>query len=131
MNKFLKFFYAMLIGVMAVGLTACGDDDEGDDHNGGNTGGQDRIINVRGVNIKMIYVEGGTFRMGATPEQTQSGCKILDDEYPVHNVTLSSFYIAEFQITEGLWDAVMKDKEYTGYGSEDKPTNGSWQDFDE
>lgn len=31
MNKFLKFFYAMLIGVMAVGLTACGDDDEPND----------------------------------------------------------------------------------------------------
>ena len=40
---------------------------------------------------KMIYVEGGTFRMGNDIGNA--------DERPVHEVTLNSFYIGEFEVT--------------------------------
>lgn len=129
-----KLLYSLLVGVVSLSLAACGGDDDpdsGSDNGHENKNSRDKIINVRGVDIKMIYVDGGTFRMGATEEQTNSGCKIIDDEYPVHKVTLSSYYIAEVQITDGLWDAVMHNKEYTGYGSEDRPATGTWQSFDE
>ena len=126
MEKFLRMFLA--IGLLPIVIISCSNDD--DDPNGGPSGSKDKLIEVCGVPLKMIYVEGGTFQMGATAEQTQSGCKINDDEYPVHTVTLSSFYIAEFEITNGLWDAVMSGKEYTGYGYEDHPANGTWEDFD-
>ena len=46
--------------------------------------------------IEMVYVEGGTFRMGATY-----------DEEPVHSVTLSDYYIGKYEVTQGLWKAVM------------------------
>lgn len=129
MLKLLKVCCGAMAIAAIFALPGCKGDDD-DLGKGGKGGSRSKIIDVCGVDVKMIYVEGGTFQMGATPEQTQSGCKIIEDEYPVHNVTLSSFYMAEFQITDGLWDAVMEGKEYTGYGSEDKPAIGSWQDFD-
>lgn len=46
---------------------------------------------VEGVPFKMIFVEGGTFQMGATPEQ---GDDANPDEKTVHDVTLDSFYLA-------------------------------------
>ena len=51
---------------------------------------------VSGFSFDMVYVEGGTFRMGATY-----------DEEPVHSVTLSDYYIGKYEVTQGLWKAVM------------------------
>ena len=39
----------------------------------------------------MVYVEGGTFMMGATEEQIPESPD--DDEYPAHEVTVGDFYI--------------------------------------
>lgn len=57
-----------------------------------------------GQHFKMVYVEGGTFVMGCTPEQ---GDQCSSDEVPAHNVTLSSYYMAEYEVTQELWQAVM------------------------
>jgi len=63
------------------------------------------IINVKGVVFTMMLVEGGTFEMGATAEQ---GLEDPDEnEYPVHTVHLSSFYIGQTEVTQELWYAVM------------------------
>ena len=51
----------------------------------------------------MVYVEGGTFTMGATSEQQSYN----DDEIPTHRVSLSSFYIGKYEVTQSLWKAVM------------------------
>ena len=58
---------------------------------------------VNGVSFKMVAVEGGTFQMGATSEQQNP----YSDEKPVHDVTLSSYYIGETEVTQALWEAVM------------------------
>ena len=60
-------------------------------------------FNVGGVAFNMVFVEGGTFKMGATPEQ---GDDADDNEKPVHTVTLSDYYIGETQVTQELWEAV-------------------------
>ena len=60
-------------------------------------------IEVKGISFNMVRVEGGTFDMGATPEQVNPD----DDEKPVHKVTLSSYYIEETEVTQALWQAVM------------------------
>ena len=60
-------------------------------------------IEVKGITFNMVRVEGGTFDMGATPEQVNPD----DDEKPVHKVTLSSYYIEETEVTQALWQAVM------------------------
>lgn len=52
----------------------------------------------------MVWVEGGTFMMGATPEQ---GNNVWDKEKPVHQVTLSGYYICKYEVTQELWQAVM------------------------
>ena len=59
---------------------------------------------VEGVSFDMVEVRGGTFRMGATPEQ---GGDAESDEKPVHRVTLSSYYIGKTEVTQALWEAVM------------------------
>ncbi len=62
------------------------------------------IFNVNGVSFEMIPVEGGTFTMGATPEQ---GSDAYDWEKPAHKVTLSSYAIGKYEVTQALWTAVM------------------------
>lgn len=59
---------------------------------------------VNGVSFTMIYVEGGTFMMGATPEQ---GLFFDDDEKPVHQVILSDYYIGQYEVTQELWQTIM------------------------
>ena len=54
--------------------------------------------------IEMVFVEGGTFQMGATSEQ---GGEAWYNERPVHSVTVSSFYIGKTEVTQNLWVSVM------------------------
>ncbi len=69
---------------------------------------------VNGVSFKMIFVEGGTFAMGSEYGE--------DDEKPAHNVTLSSFFIGEFEVTQELWQAVMG----TSISQQRNKVNSSW-----
>ena len=59
---------------------------------------------VSGLSFDMVYVEGGTFRMGGTEEQGEDAWV---GEKPVHSVTLSDYYIGKYEVTQGLWKAVM------------------------
>jgi formylglycine-generating enzyme required for sulfatase activity len=52
----------------------------------------------------MMPVAGGTFRMGAT-KSTDSEASPGED--PLHDVTLSDFYIGKTEVTQALWRAVM------------------------
>ena len=52
----------------------------------------------------MVYVSDGTFTMGATSEQ---GSDAEFYEKPTHSVTLSSYYICKYEVTQALWRAVM------------------------
>lgn len=52
----------------------------------------------------MVYVDGGTFTMGATSEQ---GNDAYENEKPTHQVTLTSFYIGRYEVTQVEWMAVM------------------------
>lgn len=64
----------------------------------------DETFTVNGVTFTMVGIEGGTFTMGATPEQ---GDDAFDAEKPAHQVTLSNFYIGQTEVTQALWVAVM------------------------
>jgi formylglycine-generating enzyme required for sulfatase activity len=73
----------------------------------------------------MVFVEGGTFQMGATSEQ---GSESDDDEKPVHNVTLSDFCICKTEVTQALWQAVMG-KNPSKFKGDDRPVEKvSWYD---
>ena len=60
-------------------------------------------ITVNGVTFKMVKIEGGTFMMGAP----SSDAEAYSNELPQHCVTLSEYYIAETEVTQALWQAVM------------------------
>ncbi|MBR4156726.1 MAG: SUMF1/EgtB/PvdO family nonheme iron enzyme [Bacteroidales bacterium] len=80
---------------------------------------------VKGVSFTMIAVEGGTFKMGATSEQGS------DDEKPVHNVTLSDYYIGETEVTQELWQAVMGTNPSYSKGNKKPVEKVSWDDCQE
>lgn len=63
-----------------------------------------RAYTVNGVRFIVQYVKGGTFMMGATPEQEKSAYNV---EKPAHEVTLDDFYIGRYEVTQDLWIAVM------------------------
>jgi formylglycine-generating enzyme required for sulfatase activity len=52
---------------------------------------------------EMILVEGGSFDMGCTSEQQD--CQ--DDEELVHRVTLDSYFIGKYPVTQAQWRLVM------------------------
>ena len=79
---------------------------------------------ANGVSFTMIPVEGGTFTMGATSEMENPD----DNEKPTHQVTLSSYYIGETEVTQALWKAVM-DSNPSGLEGDDLPVEYvSWND---
>jgi len=49
----------------------------------------------------LVLVPGGDFTMGCDPA-TDTACD--DDEYPIHPVTLSSFYIDRFETTQATYE---------------------------
>jgi formylglycine-generating enzyme required for sulfatase activity len=76
-----------------------------------------------GVPLEMIFVPGGSFRMGS------STGKGLDDERPQHDVIVPDFYIGKYQITQAQWEAVMnKNPSHFTYDLALPVENVSWND---
>lgn len=73
----------------------------------------------------MVYVSGGTFTMGATAEQ---GSGVYDDERPTHQVTLSSFHIGKYEVTQREWRAVMGSNPSYFDGDDHPVEKISWED---
>ena len=86
---------------------------------------KDLTFNVKGVSFKMVKVDGGTFTMGATAEQ---GKDAHDKERPVHQVTLTDYYIGQTQVTQALWKAVMGDNPSYYKGDNLPVEKVSWYD---
>jgi formylglycine-generating enzyme required for sulfatase activity len=59
------------------------------------------IDNLMGVPLEMIFVPGGTFKMGAPKGKGNDG------ERPQHDVTVPDFYIGKYPITQAQWKATM------------------------
>lgn len=97
MEKYLKFG---LFGLLAMTLTACPPKPEPDPEPAD-------YVETAGsldLGLSMVYVQGGTFNMGATPDQVEG---VREDESPVHSVTLSSYYMGKYEITQAQYKAVM------------------------
>ncbi len=85
------------------------------------------LYNVGGVTFKMIDVEGGTFMMGAMDGDANA----LDDEFPVHQVTLSNYAIGQTEVTQELWTAVMGSNPSNFSGNFLPVENVSWNNCQE
>ncbi len=55
----------------------------------------------------MIFVEGGTFAMGSDNTFGAGTGGTFNDEGPIHDVTLDSFYIGNYEVTQAEWFEVM------------------------
>lgn len=64
---------------------------------------QDFTETAWGINMKMIWVEGGDFLMGCTSEQ--GNCE--SDEQNVRRVTVDGFYIGMLEVTQSQWEKVV------------------------
>lgn len=85
-------------------------------------------LTVNGIKYNMVWVEGGTFRMGATSEQDGDA---YDNEKPVHSVTLCEYYIGKTEVTQALWKAVMGSNPSEFKGDNLPVENVSWYDCQE
>jgi serine/threonine protein kinase len=77
------------------------------------------IENLNGVMLEMIRVPGGSFMMGSTEREVQqtfaeakrhendTRLEWFTHETPQHQVTLQSFYIGKYEVTQAQWKAVM------------------------
>ena len=75
--------------------------------------------------IEMVYVPGGEFTMGATP---QMEIYAWPDEYPAHSVTLAGYYIGKYEVTQRLWKAVMGNNPSEHVGDNLPVENVTWHD---
>jgi len=72
---------------------------------------------------ELVFVPAGSFTMGRTTGEGDS------DELPAHNVTLNSFYMGKYEVTQDEWQTVMdSNPSYPDYGIGDNyPVNQvSW-----
>jgi formylglycine-generating enzyme required for sulfatase activity len=63
-----------------------------------------KTVSLSGVegqksNDNMVFVQGGMYQMGSNDGES--------DEKPVHNVTVSDFYIGKYEVTQKEWQDVM------------------------
>jgi len=80
---------------------------------------QDFTISINGVNVKMVYVQGGTFEMGSNE---------FGDAEPIHSVTLTDYHIAESEVTQELYEAVMGSNPSIFKGKQRPVEQVSWHD---
>ena len=78
----------------------------------GRVSGEVLTVDVKGLSFEMIRVEGGSLTIGATQEQELYA---QPDEFPAHEISLPTFYIGKFPVTQNLWETVMGyNKSYFG-----------------
>ena len=121
MKKTILFLFAA--GVL---MFSCGKDEN--TGNGGVTPAAQGVktYTVNGVSFNMIKVDGGTFMMGATDDDTEA----REDERPRHSVTLSDYWICETEVTQALWQAVMGGNPSYFRGANLPVEHVSWLDCD-
>ncbi len=57
------------------------------------------------INVQMVYVKGGQFFRGCDDREYRGA--EFDNERPVHRVSVSSFAISKYEITQGQWRTLM------------------------
>ncbi|MDE6694350.1 MAG: SUMF1/EgtB/PvdO family nonheme iron enzyme [Bacteroidales bacterium] len=63
-----------------------------------------KVVSKGVAGIELVYVEGGTFEMGATTEQSSDA---YDNEKPVRTIKLDGYHIGKYEVMQAQWKAVM------------------------
>ena len=95
------------------------------------------------VGLEMVYVPGGTFRMGSTAEELDHAAREagvnaagLQSEAPAHEVDLDPYWIGRTEVTVGQWRMVMDGLPPPDDQGRDRNTTGEdhpviWTTWDE
>ncbi len=82
-----------------------------------------------GVDVEMVWVEGGSFRMGSNSAVDKDGRYGYEAYRPEHSVTVGGFYMARLEVTQRLWEAVMGENPSYFTGNDSLPVERvSWVD---
>jgi len=76
----------------------------------------------------MVIVPAGTFPMGSAPGPAANGWKPNADELPRHAVTLKSFALGKYEVTQAQWAAIMGDVPSFNRGATLPVETVSWDD---
>lgn len=95
---------------------------------------QDSVVRVQvadGVEMEMVWVQGGSFTMGSNA--TPKGVKLTYAlARPEHRVTVDGYFIGRYEVTQGLWQAVMGENPSKFKGSVNLPVESvSWTEAQE
>ena len=85
---------------------------------------QDYVLKVKNVEYPMVFVEGGTFKMGSYESDA-------DADERIHTVTLTDYCIGKYEVTQELWEAVMDNNPSYNKGPRKPVENVSWNDIQE
>jgi formylglycine-generating enzyme required for sulfatase activity len=78
---------------------------------------------LRKFSENMVLIAGGSYTMGCTGE----GCS--DDEKPAHRVTVNSFKLSKYEVTQAQWFAVMGNQPSYFSGCDECPVEQvSWEE---
>lgn len=81
---------------------------------------------INSVLDNMVTVEGGSYEMGKTKEQ---GRDAKENEKPKHKVTVSTFSISKYEVTQAQWMVIMGNNPSDDQEDLSKPvTNVSYRD---
>ena len=80
---------------------------------------------IQNLISNMVYVDGGTFLMGSNDKEAGSNQK------PVHQVTLSSFRIGKYEVTQEEWVVVMGSNPSHSKGARRPFECVNWDDIQE
>jgi formylglycine-generating enzyme required for sulfatase activity len=64
--------------------------------------GQYFVEEINGVALEMVEIPGGTFLMGSPADEAISS----DSEGPQHQVSVPTFYMGKYEVTQAQWRAV-------------------------
>ena len=74
---------------------------------------------------EMVFVQGGSYNMGATEEQ---GSDAKANEKPSHIVILSDYYISRYEVTQKFWETIMGNNPSSVKGDDLPVDNVSWEE---
>lgn len=130
--KLYKCFIYAIVFVVAFSLQGCHKDEGNGNQDSGENDGPPQStlsVSVNGVDFNMKYVEGDTFIMGGQNYNSHAysyDANAQEWEMPLHYVELSGFYIAETEVTQALWKAVMGDNPSCFIGDDLPVENVDW-----
>ncbi len=87
------------------------------------TTAEEKTFITTNADMEFVLVKGGTFKMGNTYEEDG-----FEDELPVHQVTLSDYYISTYEVTQSEWQDVMGSNPSSFKGKMKPVENVSWFD---